>query len=198
MSKDKWQEKIQNIEEGFIPYLPKEEGYEKTVLEAVNYSINAGGKRLRPMFLYETYSMFGGTDEKAVRPFMMAMEMIHTYSLVHDDLPAMDNDEYRRGRKTTHIVYGEDMGILAGDALLNYAYETAVEGALKLKDPANGLQALQILSRKAGVYGMVGGLVVDVELTGKPISDEETLPGCCLPTVTPRIYSMTDGDSPVV
>ena len=147
MSKDKWQEKIQNIEEGFIPYLPKEEGYEKTVLEAVNYSINAGGKRLRPMFLYETYSMFGGTDEKAVRPFMMAMEMIHTYSLVHDDLPAMDNDEYRRGRKTTHIVYGEDMGILAGDALLNYAYETAVEGALKLKDPANGLKALQILSR---------------------------------------------------
>ena len=173
MSKDKWQEKIQNIEEGFIPYLPKEEGYEKTVLEAVNYSINAGGKRLRPMFLYETYSMFGGTDEKAVRPFMMAMEMIHTYSLVHDDLPAMDNDEYRRGRKTTHIVYGEDMGILAGDALLNYAYETAVEGALKLKDPANGLKALQILSRKAGVYGMVGGQVVDVELTGKPISEEQ-------------------------
>ena len=173
MSKDKWQEKIQNIEEGFIPYLPKEEGYEKTVLEAVNYSINAGGKRLRPMFLCETYSMFGGTDEKAVRPFMMAIEMIHTYSLVHDDLPAMDNDEYRRGRKTTHIVYGEDMGILAGDALLNYAYETAVEGALKLKDPANGLKALQILSRKAGVYGMVGGQVVDVELTGKPISEEQ-------------------------
>ena len=102
MAKDKWEEKIQDVEAGFTPYLPKEEGYAKTVLEAMNYSIQAGGKRLRPMFLYETFLMLGGEDEKAVRPFMMAMEMIHTYSLVHDDLPAMDNDDYRRGKLTTH------------------------------------------------------------------------------------------------
>ena len=84
----------------------------------------AGGKRLRPMLMWESYRLFGG-EGAAIEPFMAAIEMIHTYSLVHDDLPAMDNDEYRRGRKTTHIVYGEDMGILAGDALLNYAFETA-------------------------------------------------------------------------
>ena len=145
MSKDKWQEKIQNIEEGFIPYLPKEEGYEKTVLEAVNYSINAGGKRLRPMFLCETYSMFGGTDEKAVRPFMMAIEMIHTYSLVHDDLPAMDNDDYRRGKLTTHKKYGEAMGILAGDALLNLAYETAFLAFDSKTDKQRIANALKVL-----------------------------------------------------
>lgn len=148
MSKDKWQEKIQNIEEGFIPYLPKEEGYEKTVLEAVNYSINAGGKRLRPMFLCETYSMFGGTDEKAVRPFMMAIEMIHTYSLVHDDLPAMDNDDYRRGKLTTHKKYGEAMGILAGDALLNLAYETAFLAFDSKTDKQRIANALKVLGKK--------------------------------------------------
>ena len=156
MSKDKWQEKIQNIEEGFIPYLPKEEGYEKTVLEAVNYSINAGGKRLRPMFLCETYSMFGGTDEKAVRPFMMAIEMIHTYSLVHDDLPAMDNDDYRRGKLTTHKKYGEAMGILAGDALLNLAYETAFLAFDSKTDKQRIANALKVLGKKAGICGMVG------------------------------------------
>lgn len=172
MSKDKWQEKIQNIEEGFIPYLPKEEGYEKTVLEAVNYSINAGGKRLRPMFLYETYSMFGGTDEKAVRPFMMAMEMIHTYSLVHDDLPAMDNDDYRRGKLTTHKKYGEAMGILAGDALLNLAYETAFLAFDSKTDKQRIANALKVLGKKAGIYGMVGGQVVDVENNGKFVDEQ--------------------------
>ena len=93
-------------------------------MDAMSYSMLAGGKRLRPMLMQETYRMFGGTD-RVIEPFMAAIEMIHTYSLVHDDLPAMDNDEYRRGRKTTHVVYGEDMGILTGDALLNYAFETA-------------------------------------------------------------------------
>ena len=172
MSKDKWQEKIQNIEEGFIPYLPKEEGYEKTVLEAVNYSINAGGKRLRPMFLYETYSMFGGTDEKAVRPFMMAIEMIHTYSLVHDDLPAMDNDDYRRGKLTTHKKYGEAMGILAGDALLNLAYETAFLAFDSKTDKQRIANALKVLGKKAGICGMVGGQVVDVENNGKFVDEQ--------------------------
>ena len=172
MSKDKWQEKIQNIEEGFIPYLPKEEGYEKTVLEAVNYSINACGKRLRPMFLCETYYMFGGTDEKAVRPFMMAMEMIHTYSLVHDDLPAMDNDDYRRGKLTTHKKYGEAMGILAGDALLNLAYETAFLAFDSKTDKQRIANALKVLGKKAGIYGMVGGQVVDVENNGKFVDEQ--------------------------
>ena len=164
MSKDKWQEKIQNIEEGFIPYLPKEEGYEKTVLEAVNYS--------RPMFLYETYSMFGGTDEKAVRPFMMAIEMIHTYSLVHDDLPAMDNDDYRRGKLTTHKKYGEAMGILAGDALLNLAYETAFLAFDSKTDKQRIANALKVLGKKAGICGMVGGQVVDVENNGKFVDEQ--------------------------
>ena len=147
-------------------YLPKEEGHQKTIFEAMNYSVRAGGKRLRPMLMEETYHLFGGT-EKAVEPFMAAMEMIHTYSLVHDDLPAMDNDEYRRGRKTTHIVYGEAMGILAGDALLNYAFETAVK-AFEIAPEKSLLigKALKILAEKAGIYGMIGGQVVDVASCG--------------------------------
>ena len=165
--------RVSTIEKVLVSALPKNITMQKTIADAMEYSLMAGGKRLRPMLMLEAYRLFGGSDEAEIEPFMAAIEMIHTYSLVHDDLPAMDNDEYRRGRKTTHIVYGEDMGILAGDALLNYAYETAVEGALKLKDPAKGLKALQILSRKAGVYGMVGGQVVDVELTGKPIPEEQ-------------------------
>jgi geranylgeranyl diphosphate synthase type II len=143
-------------------YLPAEEGYQKTVFEAMNYSIRAGGKRIRPMLMQETFRMFGGTSP-AVEPFMAAMEMIHTYSLVHDDLPAMDNDEYRRGKKTTHAVYGEAMGILTGDALLNYAFETAVSAFETEPDNPNIGKALVILAGKAGVYGMVGGQVVDVE-----------------------------------
>lgn len=152
-------------------YLPKEEGYQKTIFSAMNYSVEAGGKRLRPMLMQETYQMFGGTNEAILHPFMAAIEMIHTYSLVHDDLPAMDDDEYRRGRKTTHIVYGEAMGILAGDALLNYAFETASES---FEDPlslAFTTKAFRVLAKKAGVYGMVGGQVVDVENDGKPIDE---------------------------
>ena len=113
-------ERTAQIEQIIKKYLPKEEGYQKTIMEAMNYSVLAGGKRLRPMLMQETYRLFGGRSE-VIEPFMAAIEMIHTYSLVHDDLPAMDNDEYRRGKKTTHAVYGEAMGILAGDALLNYA-----------------------------------------------------------------------------
>lgn len=116
--------KVTSINERIYAFLPKEEGYQKTIFEAMRYSILAGGKRLRPMLMEETYKLFGGTG-KIIEPFMAAIEMIHTYSLVHDDLPAMDNDEYRRGKKTTHKVYGEAMAILAGDALLNYAFETA-------------------------------------------------------------------------
>ena len=143
-------------------YLPKEEGYQKTVIEAMNYSFLAGGKRLRPILMLETYRLFGGRS-KVIEPFVAAIEMIHTYSLVHDDLPAMDNDEYRRGKKTTHVVYGEAMAILAGDALLTYAFETATK-ALDIEPQNPGIgKAIRILSAKAGIYGMVGGQTVDVE-----------------------------------
>lgn len=153
-------------------WLPKAEGFQRTVLEAMNYSMLAGGKRLRPMLMQETYHLFGG-EGRIIEPFMAAMEMIHTYSLVHDDLPTLDGDEYRRGRKTTWVVYGETMGILAGDGLLNYAYETACE-AFKM-EPGNPYigQALSVLARKSGVYGMLGGQCTDVEAVGKTLSREK-------------------------
>ena len=169
--KEELHTKTEEIEKLLTAYLPEETGFQKTVLEAVNYSVLAGGKRLRPMLMKETYQMFGGRG-KVVEPFMAAMEMIHTYSLVHDDLPAMDNDEYRRGKKTTHAVYGEAMGILAGDALLNLAFETAA-GAFDIETSARTAKALQILSKKAGIYGMIGGQVVDVESEGQPLSREK-------------------------
>lgn len=160
------EERVLEIESILKQYLPKEEGYQKTVLEAMNYSVLAGGKRLRPMLMIETYRMFGGSS-KIIEPFAAAIEMIHTYSLVHDDLPAMDNDEYRRGRKTTHAVYGEAMAVLAGDALLNYAYETAAEAfSMEPDNPRIG-RAFGILTKKAGVYGMVGGQTADVESEGE-------------------------------
>lgn len=166
MNRNEWKIRLQDVEAGFESYLPKEEGYARTVLEAMNYSIRAGGKRLRPIFMYETYQMLGGEDEGAVRPFMMAMEMIHTYSLVHDDLPAMDDDDYRRGKLTTHKKYGEAMGILTGDALLNAAFETAFLAFDSDTSPERIGQALKVLGHKAGIYGMVGGQVVDVENNG--------------------------------
>ena len=154
--------------------MPAEEGYQKLIMEAMNYSLMAGGKRIRPMLMLETYHLFGGKDDELLAPFMAAMEMIHTYSLVHDDLPAMDNDEYRRGRKTTHIVYGHAMGILAGDALLNYAFETMADGLTKLTndDLVRGVKALQVIAKKAGIYGMIGGQVVDVLATDQSIEKD--------------------------
>ncbi len=170
--------KTEEIETILKEFLPREEGYQKIIMEAMGYSLLAGGKRLRPMLMKEVYLLFSeGTEnleeKKALHAFMAAQEMIHTYSLVHDDLPAMDDDEYRRGRKTTHVVFGEDMGILAGDALLNFAFETAA-GAFsnapsKWREIAD---ALQILSKKAGIYGMIGGQVIDVKETGHAVSGE--------------------------
>lgn len=174
MNKELLQEKVQDVEQGLRDFMPEETGYQKTVLEAMNYSLLAGGKRLRPLFMQETYRMFGGEEEMAIRPFMAALEMIHTYSLVHDDLPAMDNDDYRRGKLTTHKKYGEDMGILTGDALLNAAYETAFQAFESDTCKRKIGEALQILGHKAGIYGMVGGQVVDVENNGHFV-DEETL-----------------------
>lgn len=167
-------ERTAQIEQIIKKYLPKEEGYQKTIMEAMNYSVLVGGKRLRPMLMQETYRLFGGRSE-VIEPFMAAIEMIHTYSLVHDDLPAMDNDEYRRGKKTTHAVYGEAMGILAGDALLNYAYETAARAFAMEPGNPGVCQAFQILTAKAGIYGMVGGQTVDVESEGKPGMTKEKL-----------------------
>ena len=168
-------ERTRLAEEALRAHLPAEEGLQRRLIEAMNYSLLAGGKRLRPILMKETYEMCGGEgDPDALRAFMAAIEMIHTYSLVHDDLPAMDNDRYRRGRETTWYVYGETMGILAGDGLLNYAFETAAgaltrccresgfsetERAVRLERIAG---ALSVLSRKAGAYGMIGGQAVDV------------------------------------
>ena len=162
------------IESVITSYLPNEEGYQKIIMEAMNYSFLAGGKRLRPMLMSETYRLFGGKS-KVIEPFMAAIEMIHTYSLVHDDLPAMDNDEYRRGKETTWKVYGEAMGILAGDALLNYAFETAAR-AFDMEPQNAGLgKALQILAKKAGIFGMVGGQVVDVQSENDTAMTKEKL-----------------------
>ena len=165
-------ERTGQIEEILKKYLPAEEGWQKTVIEAMNYSFTAGGKRLRPMLMLETYRMFGGKSE-IIEPFMAAIEMIHTYSLIHDDLPAMDDDEYRRGRKTTHVVYGEAMTILAGDGLLNLAYETAVSAVVKSEGNIYAVRALDILAKSAGIYGMVGGQTVDVENDGVPLKQEQ-------------------------
>ncbi len=190
--------KVEEIERILREFLPEEEGHQKVIMEAMAYSLMGGGKRLRPMLMRETYLLFSGGEERpkerrVLHAFMAAQEMIHTYSLVHDDLPAMDDDEYRRGRKTTHVVFGEDMGILAGDALLNYAFETAA-GAFAAAGcgPADDLAAdrpsadclaayaeaekiaasLQILGRKAGIYGMIGGQVIDVKETGHAVPAE--------------------------
>lgn len=154
-------------------FLPEETGNQKEIMEAMNYSVTAGGKRLRPLLMHETYRMFGGTG-RVIQPLMAAIEMVHTYSLVHDDLPAMDNDQYRRGKLTTHAKYGHAMGVLAGDGLLNYAFETAMAAFDCGEDAERVAKALKILGRKAGIYGMIGGQVVDVQSTGKAV-DQETL-----------------------
>lgn len=160
-------------------YLPAEEGLQKTVLEAMNYSALAGGKRLRPILMQETFRLFGGEGE-IIEPFMAAIEMIHTSSLVHDDLPAMDGDEYRRGKKTTWVQYGEDMAILAGDGLMIFAFEAASEAfAILKRDGLGGDMAerigecIRILANRTGIYGMIGGQTVDVEMTGKSLDENQ-------------------------
>ena len=168
-------ERAKEAEATVVSYLPEVTGYPKTVLEAMEYSVEAGGKRIRPVLMREVYHMCGGTEDSLIAPFMAAIEMIHTYSLVHDDLPAMDNDEYRRGKWTTHKKYGEAMGILAGDALLNFAFETVCKAFEQFPQESLKIgQALQVLAGKAGIYGMIGGQVVDVKESGHQI-DEETL-----------------------
>lgn len=168
------EKRTESAEQVIGKFLPAEEGFSKNLIKAMNYSMEAGGKRLRPIFLGEMYQVCGGEGELA-EPFMAAIEMIHTHSLIHDDLPAIDNDEYRRGKKTTHVVFGESAAILAGDALLNYAYETAFRAfgmAKDDKDLRRAARALEILGKKTGIRGMLGGQGVDVENDGKPLTRE--------------------------
>lgn len=189
-------EKVQYVEHVLRAYMPEERSFQKTVIDAMDYTMSAGGKRIRPVLMQSVYELFGGCEEY-VEPFMAAIEMIHTYSLIHDDLPALDNDDYRRGRKTAHIVYGEAMAILAGDSLLNYAFETASKAFLMVAEPIsledsrvqdedkisllleelkirrNLEQAMAVLAEKPGIYGMIGGQVADVELTGSVLTKEQ-------------------------
>lgn len=156
---------VKEVDKIIRSYLPKVEGYQETVMDAMNYSFMAGGKRLRPMIMLKSYKAFGG-EGRIIEPFMAALEMIHTYSLVHDDLPEMDNDELRRGKPTTHIKYGQAMAVLAGDGLLNFAFETALKAVdmePSQEESLRTLKAMKVLSGKAGIYGMIGGQVVDVE-----------------------------------
>ncbi len=187
------QQKTGELNDILEKYLPSEEGAQKTVLQAMNYSVRAGGKRLRPMLMWESFLLCGGREEERgfVEPFLAAIEMIHTYSLVHDDLPAMDNDEYRRGKKTTWAVYGETMGILAGDGLLNFAFETAMRtfdfcgctGMPVTSDYTSrdyldrAARALSVLARKAGIFGMIGGQTADIEAEGQaaPVTEEQLM-----------------------
>lgn len=168
---DKLKEKTGRAEEVIKKYLPKEEGFAKNMAQAMNYSMLAGGKRLRPLLMEETYRLFGG-EEKVIEPFMTGMEMIHTHSLIHDDLPAIDNDDYRRGRLTTHKVYGEAMGVLSGAALLNYAYEVMLQAFALTEEKERVIKALTLMANKTGIYGMLGGQSVDVENDGKPLTKE--------------------------
>ena len=168
---DELKRRTDETEEILRSFLPAEEGFARTMAQAMNYSMLAGGKRLRPMLIQETYRLFGGT-EKVAEPFMAGMEMIHTHSLIHDDLPALDNDDYRRGRLTTHKVYGEAMGVLSGVALLNYAYETMLQAFSLTEDQDRVICALKVMAEKTGIYGMLGGQSVDVENDGKPLEKE--------------------------
>lgn len=153
-------------------YLPPVEGYQSTVLAAMDYSVRAGGKRLRPMLMEETYRLFGGSG-KEIEPFMAAIEMIHTSSLIHDDLPCMDNDTLRRGLPTAWVKFGYDMAVLAGDGLLIYSMETAAKAISMSDRPDLVARCMGILAEKTGIYGMIGGQTVDVELAGKPIPKEK-------------------------
>ena len=166
------EERTKQINEQIESYLPEEKGHQKTIFEAMNYSVKAGGKRLRPLFMQEICRLFTGEVQPVVVPFMAAIEMIHTSSLVHDDLPCMDDDMMRRGQASTWAEYGEDMGVLAGDALMIYAFEVAAKAFKEVSD-ADDLKrvgrAIEILASKTGIYGMIGGQTVDVELAGGPI-----------------------------
>ena len=172
-------EEVNTVEEIINEYMPREEGLQKTIFEGMNYAVSAGGKRIRPILMYETYKLFGGKGD-IIKPFMAAIEMIHTYSLVHDDMPCVDNDDMRRGKPTTHIVYGETMGLFVGDGLLNLAFETIANG-MDYVDTADSKQveavkaAFKYISKCAGSFGMLAGQVVDKESEDKEDIDLDTI-----------------------
>ena len=169
--------KVKTVEDRIYRFLPVEGGLHDRVASAMNYSFMGGGKRLRPMLIMEIGEALGAKKE-LLDPFMAALEMIHTYSLIHDDLPAMDNDDYRRGRKTCHIEYGEAFAILAGDGLLNLAMETALTAfdfADSQKERLCVIKALRVLFDRSGLLGMIGGQTIDVENEGKQISEDVLL-----------------------
>lgn len=176
--KEELEKKTGEVEDILTAYLPEPAGFQRKVLEAMEYAVSAGGKRLRPLLMRESAALFGDAGE-GLPCFMAAIEFIHTYSLIHDDLPALDNDDYRRGRETTHVVYGEDIAVIAGDGLLNYAFETALRAfgkAVTIEDYQRIELAMNILGRKAGIYGMIGGQCADL-LAERPEAEvtEETL-----------------------
>ena len=170
--KEELKEKVKIVDEYMEKFLPPEDKYPEIIHKAMRYSVFAGGKRLRPIMVMEACRVFGGDVEKAM-PFACAIEMIHTYSLIHDDLPALDNDDYRRGRLTSHKMFGENMAILAGDALLHHAFETMAEACVKMND-IKYTKAMLAIAQGAGINGMVAGQVVDVISEGKEI-DKDTL-----------------------
>lgn len=165
-------EKADIINKVLRGYTEHENNPQSLIYEAMNYSLFAGGKRIRPVIMLLVCDMLSG-DENEVMPFACAMEMIHTYSLIHDDLPAMDNDDYRRGKLTNHKKYGEAIAILAGDALLNKAFETVTSAVYK--DSSRAIKAMSVLSKSSGTEGMIGGQTVDIESEGKKISPDELL-----------------------
>lgn len=169
--------KASDIEKIIYEFIPEASGYASPVIEAMNYSYKAGGKRLRPMLMKLCYDMYadGNMDERVIGSFMSAIEMVHTYSLIHDDLPALDNDELRRGKPTCHIKFGEDMAILAGDGLLNYAYEVAANAFGYMPGNVSVEKAFKILASKPGIYGMIGGQTLDVYKNGTRLSKDELL-----------------------
>lgn len=170
--KEELKEKVKIVDEYMEKFLPPEDKYPEIIHKAMRYSVFAGGKRLRPIMVMEACRAFGGDVEKAM-PFACAIEMIHTYSLIHDDLPALDNDDYRRGRLTSHKMFGENMAILAGDALLHHAFETMAEACVKMND-IKYTKVMLAIAQGAGINGMVAGQVVDVISEGKEI-DKDTL-----------------------
>ena len=168
------------INQLILEYLPKKKGLQETVIRAMDEAVENGGKRIRPILMYEMCRCFAeacGEERESwigdIAPFMAAMEMIHTFSLIHDDLPCMDNDTLRRGKPTTWYTYGEDMGVLAGDALVLEAMYIVGRCAANSSDPSRAGEAIQILGEKSGIRGMLGGQAVDVEETGKPLTEEQ-------------------------
>ena len=173
--KEELQKKTEQIEIVIRKYLPKEEGYQKTVLQAMNYSVLAGGKRLRPMLMEESFRLFHGQGD-VIEPFMAALEMIHNYSLVHDDLPAMDNDDYRRGKLTNHKQFNHPTALLAGDGLLNNAYIVisnemlySIENQYK-ENFHSRAKAFNEFTK--AVDRMIAGEYLDTELEGQQISHQ--------------------------